>query len=418
MIFRLDKRLRLLIVVLLFVIANITGINPLFALVIFIVVGCYVLGPEIMAIMITLLFGPYLGFIGSVTGLNGLGGSAVLVSSVYLLLSKDSLSGLSRVHLSFLWFIGVLVLYNYVFHGILWNEKLTQTLINGLSFSIGLSSLLTVRIEKDIHTAFFALLSAFLVMAVVATVNNFPGPNWGSFASWFRTYSNPFGFNAIVDLDSPILSYHYPGFIALVASYIALRAHSVSDRGVQMILFFAFAVVILSGARQMLLILIVLSFTSFYKRYKVMMIIFVVMIIPVGFWEYRSLIEDFFYATSVNSLVEQSGRLVHFGQGIGYFLENPIVGSGFEFKSYGIGTKWPHNILIEILAEMGLFGLLLIIVYMVYLYIQRPYRNLKTKSSYLIIILVLRSFVSGSISTNIVVLLLPYFIGRNRTRND
>jgi len=72
---------------------------------------------------------------------------------------------------------------------------------------------------------------------------------------------------------------------------------------------------------------------------------------------------------------EQNGRLQIWNRGIGYMLENPVLGVGpgnfsiaegtlspqAERQQYGIGVRWnaPHNSFVQIGAELGLPGLAL-----------------------------------------------------------
>lgn len=68
---------------------------------------------------------------------------------------------------------------------------------------------------------------------------------------------------------------------------------------------------------------------------------------------------------SLEQSLELSGRATPFHDGINIFFEFPIIGSGFGMFSHYASTflySHPHNIILEILSELGLVGIMLFIV--------------------------------------------------------
>ena len=77
----------------------------------------------------------------------------------------------------------------------------------------------------------------------------------------------------------------------------------------------------------------------------------------------------------------ESGRLQIWGRGIGYMLQNPVLGVGpdnfstaegtlsplAKRQQYGVGVRWnaPHNSYVQIAAELGIPGFLLYVAVIV-----------------------------------------------------
>ena len=114
-------------------------------------------------------------------------------------------------------------------------------------------------------------------------------------------------------------------------------------------------------------------------------------------------------------------RLIYFPSSIIHFSKNLLVGvgtGGYEAEAFLIERssfrKYPHNIILEIIAEMGLFGLSLFVyfIFLVYkisknlfhlTYKNPKYRPIFAWSFCIFTFSLLNSFVSGDLVTNVLV---------------
>jgi O-antigen ligase len=108
-----------------------------------------------------------------------------------------------------------------------------------------------------------------------------------------------------------------------------------------------------------------------------------------------------------DNILEGSGRDRIFQLGIDSFLSFPLLGIGLSGMAFdGELGVYPHNMIVEILAELGLIGFFIFsLVFVFYklhykLYIIRIY-GINSMYWYLFLILFIVSFVSGSMIQNI-----------------
>lgn len=110
-------------------------------------------------------------------------------------------------------------------------------------------------------------------------------------------------------------------------------------------------------------ILIIFMFESQTKlRMRALLMILVSSLTILAFYQlpestlygYRSLIDSEQYFNPISSIYQ---RTVLYETSFRDFLEHPLIGVGIGNSSGGIG--FPHNILLEVLAELGLIGLML-----------------------------------------------------------
>jgi O-antigen ligase len=127
--------------------------------------------------------------------------------------------------------------------------------------------------------------------------------------------------------------------------------------------------------------------------------------------------QDFFTRGSENILEEHNVRvrIDLYREAFADFMNNPISGSGSGSFNYQI-HNYPHNIILELLAETGLIGLIL------FFYALKPGEtfNFKNRFSDYFVFAFLASLVSGDIAKNsfIVPLCFLVLISRNFKRGD
>ena len=296
-----------------------------------------------------------------------------------------------------------------------WNDKLGLTLYNGITSLIGLCFLVYFRYKDVYRLSYFLLFGSYLIMATVGSVYNFPNLDLEGLISWFRIYSDPFKSGALVEPDSTLLSYHMPGFISLVAMSLVIRENKLDGIKSRIIFVIALLLMIISGARQMLFIAVIIFVLIQIRTSGFRALMFASSILAAALaLSTREQWLDFMLGSSFNQIVEQSGRLVHFTSGIESFVSAPLFGIGYKFQSYGFDSKWPHNLLVEILAETGLVGLLVVIWFVLLISSTRDSRIRFIGNSFLPLIFIFRALVSGSLATNILVLVIPFFFWKYR----
>ena len=99
--------------------------------------------------------------------------------------------------------------------------------------------------------------------------------------------------------------------------------------------------------------------------------------------------------------LESSNREVIMLKGINDFLNNPVFGIGFgRFEFMGRYGLYPHNIIVESLCELGVVGLLILIL--ISFKSVRYLLKYQTPCLYLFVVFFLRSMTSGGLDDNII----------------
>ena len=122
---------------------------------------------------------------------------------------------------------------------------------------------------------------------------------------------------------------------------------------------------------------------------------------------FNSILNEYFTVLSDRGVLEGSGRLGLVDVAVDMFKNNPLIGVGFGgYNLWGNYDAYPHNIILEILAEMGIVGLLFIVLSVLY-YFRQIYVFFSKKYDiylcFLLIPLIARAMISGSLADNIVI---------------
>ena len=304
--------------------------------------------------------------------------------------------------------------------------KALSTFINGtiyfLSFSILFINKHKVSFEK---IGMVMLLLGIYLLRFAIDLNKIDGPEHLLHFGFLRDQTNIYDVNSFLEEGDFMISYHLPGFLSLVALVFFMF-----DKGINVafkslfFIFTSFMVIYFAGARQNLLGFFVLIAALLYynKKYS-----FVLKASILGLFTFilgtiissskSEILSTFLSSDSLTSATEASGRSIHYLIGISYFLQNPITGIGLGFHDYGNDARWPHNFFIELLCEIGIFGVFIVLLIML---ISSIKNRKKIKYDFKLFLLLLpfflRSMVSGSLTTNIVIisfLFSVYFFWRN-----
>lgn len=359
-------------------------------------------------------FGDVIGSFFYDKGISGVGGSfqiiGILMLYKYFLIHKISII---KNYLPLLLILLTFFLSAYFNQsGSDYFLKANQILIKGTIFYLAFSVVfLNINSFNTKGIGQVLLILSLYLLNFIIDLNQIPGPDNLLHFGFIREQTNIFANNAFINKYDFTISYHIPGFFALT-SFIFYFFKSKFETNIYSIifLFFVFLSVYYSGARQNLFVLIFISmFYVFFRNnsYLFTRFIFgfflVFLIANVIITTDSEVINDVINS-SIFDLSETSGRSLHYIYGLNYFYENQLTGIGIGFHDYGNGGKWSHNLFIEILAETGVIGFLIVFT-VVFIILFRTFQTSKLTANYLLLFIpfFLRSMISGSLMTNIIV---------------
>lgn len=206
-----------------------------------------------------------------------------------------------------------------------------------------------------------------------------------------------------------------------IAIFILITMKKLMHKSFNYLLAIPFAIgIIMTGSRGPLLSLIAILFLYHIKIFKFDIIrisIGIIMLsIVLGLSVYYEdniamMINKYIYRDVKVSVYKESQRDILFKKGIDDFVKSPIIGVGlgkYDKKenniiisgntiSYKAKRKYPHNIIVEILSELGVIGMFLFIVI---LNLKMKILNIGNKYVCLFILTFLFSMTSGDIIGN------------------
>ena len=367
------------------------------------------------ALIFTLFMGIISGAYFMYNGINGVGGFSIIIG--LLMIRKEIFKLKHTLFKKYqpLLLILVLFLISDFTNGyrIDYELKSFAIFINGtLSFlviSIFFKNINKIRFKT--LGIIFLILGAFLLRLCI-DINNLPGPETLFDFGFMRDQTYIYQTHAIVSEGDFTISYHLPGFLALIGLVFILISNRISfSKSNIFFIFISFLIIYYSGGRQNIIGFIFLIFfvVGTIKKHSILykFLLFSIFINAIGFaliYSESKLLNDIIYSDNLSSAIEAGGRSIHFITGMKYFYENPLNGIGIGFHDYGNKATYPHNIFIEILAEVGVLGLLIILLALTFSIVKNT-RNKKinTNNQLLILPFLIRAMVSGSLTTNIIV---------------
>ena len=245
-----------------------------------------------------------------------------------------------------------------------------------------------------------------------------------SLLSIFIIISNPFTFENFYIKKNFLLTHVYSGKLIAFLLLLLLTIKTKKTNYIHIILIIIYSIALNFTAYRTAIISILISNIIFYlfllikklEDSKLKIIIFFVSMI-VGFLYSANLkeripVEGFF---SIKSDLSISARIEALKEGLKLWKENPLLGTGLggfmsadESDHLRFTLKYPHNIFIEILAELGLLGLSILLI----LIIRGVMSSLKSSPFYLslLVFFTIFSLTSKDITINFVILLFPIII--------
>ena len=247
----------------------------------------------------------------------------------------------------------------------------------------------------------YLILYSFLMLLISPLLNNSAGPANIFDIGYLRAQNT-----MILSEEKFVVDYQYVGMFATMGcAYIFLDSMK-KKLNILFLLFCAFLCTLsslYSGARQYVIISLLLLLFAFFqqkKSYSRILPVLLGAVIVAFLYNILSGDEGMFYSVKEEGYMDASGRGLYLLKGVNDFLENPLFGVGFgRFDFYGEYGLYPHNLFVEILCELGIFGLLFISVVLF-----KPLKNLLLKEKAcipLLLVYFFRSMTSGGLDSNI-----------------
>lgn len=256
------------------------------------------------------------------------------------------------------------------------------------------------------------ILLSILSISVCLYIYDYPAPTNIIDFEWIRQGYNIYQQN---HGKEPPIVYHIIGLNALYALAFFITNKKTNALYKILTVFVCILVTLISGARQSILGVLVL-FIAYFLIFKGKNISTKIKNIVVGLVVVIAVIYIFssldstavtnLFDSSQGSIYEQSNRNLNFITAISLINENPWFGTGLGgYQATGIGP-YPHNFILEILCECGIFGMFMILLI---LYLKHTTSHIKIRyqtangSFYFLIILclIIRSSVSGDLTESI-----------------
>lgn len=284
-------------------------------------------------------------------------------------------------------------------------QKLLETFKNGILYFFAFGFLFSNEKRVDyVRLGLTFILFSILMLLLSSLLNNGSGPENFLDFGYMRNQNIEI---EVKDPDAVLVSYHYVGLFALMGcSFIVLASNYRKISSLFMLFCFIISILVslYAGARQFIVISVVMAFLWFFSQKGKGMsgrLLFVL-----GVCASVLLVYSLFAEGGLLNSVKEEGYLEASNRGaillkaVGDFTEHPLFGIGYgHFEFFGEYGGYPHNMFVELLCELGIFGLSVLLIIVVW-----PLKQmlLYHKSCiYLLVVFFLRSMTSGGFDSNI-----------------
>lgn len=290
------------------------------------------------------------------------------------------------------------------------SDKMSVAVIDSITYLIAFSYVFSKRNKvNSFALALYSCIFAVFLLQLNTIKNGYGTP---SSIMDFGFYRSAVGEDMYKELAQGGVKYatHYQFFGTMVTFGVSLAFATTNLKKSELLLLMAMTILAVgyTGARQYLIILtaifllyIILQKSSWF--FKGTMIIIGSMI--VSYMVYQSVINDYMSVIFDEGIFAGSGREGVVDEGIELFKSNPLFGVGFcGYKYFGSHQVYPHNMIVEMLSELGLIGTILI--FFVVLFKNENLRylystHLNFYGFYIILSLFARSMISLNLGQNI-----------------
>lgn len=311
-----------------------------------------------------------------------------------------------------LWIIMFVLLFSMLLMGNMSinSTKLIEMFITGTLTYIAYLYILSSRSKIN----FFRLALYCTIFSVFLLQLNIVCNHYGTPSSLFDFgfYRDQVGVDMYAELANTNITYatHYQffGMVCAIGFSLCFALNKLSFKELLILLVFNIIVIAYTGARQYLIIMMLLF--ALYTLINKGSIISKVLIIAAVFFAavyalQYTVLKDYFDILSDKGLLEGSGRDALFFVGVDMFLEHPLLGVGFGgYNFFGNYAAYPHNMIVEVLAELGVVGLIVILFIII---TNKAWRILFASKIYgvfmiyIILAYFIRSMISASLASNI-----------------
>ncbi|RXS15622.1 O-antigen ligase family protein [Staphylococcus saprophyticus] len=208
--------------------------------------------------------------------------------------------------------------------------------------------------------------------------------------------------------------------LILLANILLIKQSITNKIFTSMTTLFLLLTLIVSGGRAPLLFLIItiLIFLLFqvnlnnktlkYNKLLPSFIVFLITVVLIFFKSNLAIFETFktrllFLTTQSGGGASASGRIDRFKIAFHMFKDSPIYGKGIDSfsKYYGMANDYPHNIFLEIAAELGIIGILIFSIILIYSLYNLHLNFQKDKQNKLLCWKILLIFIYTLLNANI-----------------
>ena len=279
--------------------------------------------------------------------------------------------------------------------------KCKDTIVNGILVFFSFALIFSNPEKCDCRKiGLYLILYSFLMLLLSPLLNNGSGPADLFDFGYLRRNNMD-----VLERELFTIDYQHVGtFATLGCAMIMLQTLWAKDNKLIIIgLILSSLSSLYSGARQSMIISVtlILLWSIFQERNKKSTILYAcigvsVVIMLVGFLFAEG---GMLNSVKEDGYLEASNRDLVLLKGVTDFLDNPFLGVGygrFFFGKYGL---YPHNLIVELLCELGLIGVLIIFSLSLKPIIQ-IIKNYKP-CVYLLVVYFLRSMTSGGLDSNI-----------------
>jgi len=309
-----------------------------------------------------------------------------------------------------------------------YKQKLLATFIYGtLSYVVFYIYLKNRENGKNFSLALMLLLWGVFLLRLAIEINHLPGPSSFAHFGFLRDQTNPYGIDVFRSIDEQSISYHLPGFFALMGLALFITDIKKSGKFVGVYVWcLALAVIFYAGARQNILayVILLIFFISVQKEKSVFFRSFLIGTVGIAsVFLLRAINAEVIYgmlvSRNLSEVLAASGRDIYINRGWELFATSPILGIGFGHYDYmGEYNRWPHNMFVELFCEIGLVGVIFIFTVCLGNFFQKFRKAVFFKKAnvaiYLMIIpLFVRAMVSGSMVTNILLFSVIFALTEN-----
>lgn len=387
--------------------------NPIYLVFIGVLMYFLTLNKYELSVVLMIAFPHVVGIVKDFFGIN-LPASLVLFAVVVLLLNIE-MSKLFNKKVRYILFYSIILLSVFFLLYLLNTpsskglSKLSETTLTIICTFTAFSLIISndkIR-YKRIGVGFLVVASLYLWIAY--NIYIYPRPDGLLDFNSFRDYSNQ-----LRNMDFPNISYHHLGYCGLYfISFLLAEGKDKFSIFDFVLVVLAIWITLYAGGRQImvgtvLIFLIWILLRGGKRKFTTLILIGILLLLS---WFAINNLEIFSNITDQSSSTDEKlNRNWDFA--IALFGQHPIAGVGYGNYYNPIGNEsYPHNIILEILCELGLLGFMAIAVVLLVAYfdgksLMRKVEFNRLRGIMIFFPFLLRGFISGSLGSNVQVFVI------------